>query len=410
MNTPLPPKARPLQTVDFIQGLALLGMLLIDAQAYSLVGFLSPQPATARPLDQADRYTVAQFLLQLLVNGPFQGLFSVGLGWRFYQFSQRAGRDAARIARRGLGALLAGGLLYSLVKSLMIGFDAGLLVYALPGFTLLYFQRQAAPMLLGWIGGLVGFSLLIDFLFLASSPGLAASRQSMTVCLSSFGTICLSGVGQPLMGLLPDGVLNQSPRSIQQGLVFCGHQQILVLVGLLIGKRALFNRLAERRVGLSLLLLFLFPLAIMLKSVASLSGLGTPVLPGGWRAYEPLLFALGEGLGAPLLTLVYVLEIELNSTPNPHPVAVWVGQLGRMSLTGYVLQSGLTGLLYSTYGLGLSGRLSPLESAGVVLALYGLGLWFSHWWLSHHQRGPVEQLLYRWSQGKAMIHSSVPLD
>lgn len=159
-----------------------------------------------------------------------------------------------------------------------------------------------------------------------------------------------------------------------------------------------------------LLLLLIFPLAILLKGVSSLPVVELPLLPARWQAYEPLLFSLGDFLGTPLLTLVYLPEIGLNLRFSQNPVAIWMGQVGEMSLTNYLLQSGLSTFLFYDNGQDLAGQLTLLKSIGVVGSLHCLQGWFSHCWLSHYQQGPLERLLNQWSNGKAATHAPAPVD
>lgn len=405
-------QAEEIHTFDFIQGLGLLGMLLMNSQTYSLFAFLSPQQVYALQLDQADSYTPTQFFLHLLVNGPCYGLFSVGLGWGFHRrwhTDQQTGLDAGRMARRRLWALLGLGLVHGLV----VWFGDLLHLYALLGFTLLYFVNRSVSTLRRWIAGLIGLVVLIQltqFLVVPHSPPApAAPEPSMGGLMSQFVATWQHGSFLDVMRLQSAGGLLGHTRAIEQGLAPYVQLEILLLVGLIVSKLGAVDRPAEVRVQLSLLLVFIFPLAVLLKGVSSLSVVESLRLPARWQAYQPLLFSLGDFLGTTLLTGVYLVEIGLNRRPSPHRVAVWIGQVGRMSLTNYLLQSGLSMFLFYGYGLGLSGQLTLLGSVGVVLVLYGFQLWFSHWWLSRYRQGPVEQLLNRWTYRNTVAKPSAPV-
>lgn len=424
MTNQLAETADRIQAVDVIQGLALLGMLLVHSQTDSLSGFLQAGPVAALPPDQAEGYTPALFFLQLLVEGPFEGLLSVGVGWRFYQQWQKreragsclegprqAGWDADRVTRRRLVLLLCLGL--------VLGFGFGNLLYQVAGlgFTLVYFRRQSVTTLVRWLVGLAALVIFIQFIHLLvlspSLPSLAASKQPRDAeaeIWRQLGLAWLSGPWPADLRLPSIGELMRQAQSIGSGLVWYVQLELMLLLGLIVGKLRLFDRLSEERVRLSLLLLLLFPLAFGLKGVSSLAVLESPLLPVRWQTYEPLLFVLSNFLGTPLLTLVYLLEIGLNLTPFQHPVVVWIGQVGRMSLTNYLLQSGLSRLLYAHAGLGLSGILSPLESVGVTLVLYGLQVGFSQWWLGHYRQGPLEWLLNRLTNGQPVTRPSTPVN
>lgn len=64
--------------------------------------------------------------------------------------------------------------------------------------------------------------------------------------------------------------------------------------------------------------------------------------------------------------------------------------VGRMTLTNYMTQSVLILLLFSGFGLGLAGKEPIYFYLGVAIVIYVLQIFFSRWWLSRYQYGPVE--------------------
>ena len=66
--------------------------------------------------------------------------------------------------------------------------------------------------------------------------------------------------------------------------------------------------------------------------------------------------------------------------------------IGRMALSGYLLQSLVSALVFHGYGLGLGGQLGSfgqlLYCLGLGMALIALG----RWWLGRYYFGPVEWL------------------
>jgi uncharacterized protein len=75
-----------------------------------------------------------------------------------------------------------------------------------------------------------------------------------------------------------------------------------------------------------------------------------------------------------------------------HPRARWVAAAGQMALTNYLLQSVIFGLVFYSFGLGLFGRVGVVAALLGGLAVYGLQLAFSHWWLTRFYFGPCEWL------------------
>jgi uncharacterized protein len=65
---------------------------------------------------------------------------------------------------------------------------------------------------------------------------------------------------------------------------------------------------------------------------------------------------------------------------------------GRMALTNYLLQTVLGIIIFYGIGFGLVGHLRPLGIYAVAVAIFAVQIAFSHWWLKHHDQGPMERL------------------
>jgi uncharacterized protein len=69
--------------------------------------------------------------------------------------------------------------------------------------------------------------------------------------------------------------------------------------------------------------------------------------------------------------------------------------LGRMSLSNYVIQSILGSFIYYGYGLGLYQYTGSTYSVLIGISLISFQIYFSRWWLKHHQQGPLESIWHR---------------
>ncbi len=65
---------------------------------------------------------------------------------------------------------------------------------------------------------------------------------------------------------------------------------------------------------------------------------------------------------------------------------------GRMSLTNYITQSIIGVSLYYGFGLGLCHYAGSTLSILIGLSIFTAQLFFSRWWLSRHEQGPLEYL------------------
>lgn len=113
--------------------------------------------------------------------------------------------------------------------------------------------------------------------------------------------------------------------------------------------------------------------------------------PGG--GLELLTFGIGE-LTAPLLATVYaVLMLRWFQTEGGQRLAALLAPMGRMSLSNYILQSIVLGILFTGYGFRLMTELPSWLIVLVVIVTYAMQLWLSTLWMRRHQYGPLEWLL-----------------
>ena len=64
--------------------------------------------------------------------------------------------------------------------------------------------------------------------------------------------------------------------------------------------------------------------------------------------------------------------------------------VGRLALTNYLLHSVILTTVFYGYGLGLYGEVPRFWQMGFVVAVVGLQLVLSPWWLARYRFGPVE--------------------
>ncbi|WP_169720096.1 DUF418 domain-containing protein [Dyadobacter alkalitolerans] len=375
--------------------MALLGLLLVNSQTYSLFAWLNSNQVYQAHLDKPHTYIPVRFFLHLLVQGPVYPLVSLLFGLAFYrcwQTLQQKAVDANWVIFRGLCVLFVVGIIHA------FGFWFGdsLHQYALLGFTLLYFVKQSAKTLIVWAAGLLGVVFLMSIFTL--TPFLATAYPfSVDLASSDLPAMKMTDVWQ--LGSYIEVLQEQIPlfrmryaSIFQQYMSPILYQELLVLLGLAAGKLGLLERLDQFRLQLSLLLLVIFPLAMLLNGLNTLLALGMFAWPMDLPGDQMQILNVTYLLGAPLLALIYVFEISLYTRKYLQGWTVWVGQVGRMALTNYLLQTLLCMICFYGYGLGLGGHLTLLKSFVIITAIYAFQLIFSHLWLSRHEQGPVEWL------------------
>ncbi len=352
--------------VDAIRGLALLGICVVNV------------PFLAQPLDRMLERPVgvdlvAQIAVEWLFQGKFFVLFSFLFGWGFAIQMAAAARAGVSGARRFTLRLL-GLLLIGVAHATLVFFGDILVLYALLGLPLLAL-RGASPRALACVAAaamVVGFGALCVLAILLAEP-------------SSLGLS--AAVGPGYLGGFADAVR---------------------------------QRLADWRVAFGLLWLFNGPVAFAAFCLG-LAAAKIDVFRPGNPAYSvlrrnlPLLLTVGlllnlgyalslQGtLGQDLLAVVAFASLALGGPirglQRPRrrggaPCARGCGAAaGRMSLTGYVLEGMLAGLVFNGYGLGLYGTVGAAGCLLIALGIVAATHLFAMLWLRFAANGPLEIVL-----------------
>ena len=102
-------------------------------------------------------------------------------------------------------------------------------------------------------------------------------------------------------------------------------------------------------------------------------------------------------LGTPFLCFAYVgLILKMIQKAGE---GSWLSQfapVGRMALTNYLMQSVICTTIFSGYGFGLYGKLSPIMVLPIAIVLFAIQVWFSKWYFTRYRMGPMERL---WRMG-----------
>lgn len=342
---------RPSKRVSILD--VLLGLLIAQAHGQPV----SSLPGHGLLLDGYHSNLPVHFLMQLLVGGQFDrmGSFLFGLGvYRCGQQARLTGLDADRITQRLLIGLLGIGLGLSLLLR-----SVDLLVpFALLGFTLLYFQKQSVASLISWMAGIAGLAILILCCpFLPHSTGVNRQAMAFSDYLS---------------------------------------YELMMLAGLLVGKRGIEYQDARLRVRLSLLQVGLLPIAFLVKGAWVALTLGLVSLPPGLVAYQAMVLSVSGFLGTSLLTGAYILDVGINASLTRWGWTRWPARVGQMSVTNYVLQSALCALMVYGYGAAVSGPIPVWGRAGIAVGIYLIQIVLSRFWFKRYGQGPLEGVGRQW--------------
>lgn len=97
-------------------------------------------------------------------------------------------------------------------------------------------------------------------------------------------------------------------------------------------------------------------------------------------------------LAAPLLSMAYVGLIRKLVEDKMHLVS-WMKSAGKMSLTVYILQSVITSLIFSPWGLGLFQELQTWQVLILAIGIWLVLTYLATKWLKIFKQGPLESVM-----------------
>ncbi|QOG00463.1 DUF418 domain-containing protein [Stenotrophomonas sp. CW117] len=368
-------------TLDVLRGLALLGILLMNMEAF--VGPLDLSTSGIDPHWQGvDRW--ADAFVYIFVQGKFFTLFSLLFGAGFAVMAQRAevaGRDFTRFyLRRSLGLLGIG-----LVHALLLWSGDILVVYALLSFLLLAF-REAPRAWLPVMGVLaylaaIGLMLLLGALMLLVPDEVTAAQATHAQAAieaqrQAYGH---GTYGQAVLQRLRDFGASLG------ALLVVGPQVLgMFLIGSWFARSGAIAHPGAHQRLFTWLRRGALPLGLALMLVCTWY---QPWLaPGRFDLRSAAVYG-GSALAGLLMCLGYLAW----GVRWSHALR-WLAPAGRMALSNYLGQSLVCTLLFYGYGLGWFEQMGRAWQLLFAVALFAAQVALSRAWLRHFRFGPMEWL------------------
>ena len=376
------PQMPPRQLLpDQLRGLALLGIVLVNAPFLGISGSGFDSSSIEVPLDR-----VVAFLVTMLAQGKFYLIFSFLFGYSALFILKDGGKIRRIIYRRRLVALLLLGIVHFvfffvgdiLVSYSILGFGL-LLVFACPD--------QVVARVAMVVGAFTSFILLVlaamAFAFPQPSSNSWTQNYNEVMATGNFLEQALSRI-QVIPEVLPLIVVGQ-----------WGFAFVAFCLGLLAARHQFlaephnrgeqFRRDAIWGLGLGLPLQFATTWFIL--------GPGRSV---GEQAdgLSDAASVLGI-LVAPVLTVGYMGAIAVISVRAPRLLRAAV-PAGRTSLTVYLGESVLLTIAFSAWGLGLFGQLGATSVTLLAIFSWAILVLTMTLWLRRFSQGPLEALTARY--------------
>ncbi|UYV15620.1 DUF418 domain-containing protein [Porphyrobacter sp. ULC335] len=389
-----------IDTLDFIRGLAVMGILAANIVAFGqpFEAYMYPAAFQTDPGDPGGWMWIAQFVL---VDGKMRGLFTLLFGAGMYLFMEKAW---ARGATRGLQAWrLAILMAFGMTHFFLIWAGDILFYYALFGFVALAclkwsVRTQLVAGLAGYIIGalLIGGSLsmpwlIVDTPFGQSSPDLVEQRADMIDQID--GALAHGAVPNATIAsgdyaaLVTHRVTEQWYEPLGNALLFGFETLPLMLIGIALYRLGFFSGAFDRakmvRWGW---------IGTIAGGLAHL-GIGLAVKTYGFSYYSTLAGFVAWSTLPRLWMVVGLAALLVAYAPS---ATGWLGErvraAGRAAFTNYLGTSVVMMFVFHGWALGLFGQLNRPQLYIVVVLAWVLMLAWSKPWLDRYRYGPLEWL------------------
>ncbi len=385
--TPVAPGER-IRSLDVLRGFAVLGILIMNVQSFSMPGAAYLNPTAWGDLTGIN--LAVWMASHVLADGKFMTLFSILFGAGVCLFAERAqarsGRSAAVHYRRMFWLLV-----FGLAHAYFLWAGDILVPYALCGCGI-YLFRNCSPRKLVVLGIWV-FSVS-TFLYLFSAWGLSYATPEAAAGVASTWAPNAAAIEAELAAYQGGWMAQQADRvrsvlemhTIVIPLVSLWRCGGAMLVGMALYKWGVLSAARSGR---------FYRRMIIIGMAAGLTAIGAGLwwnFSGDWT-WERSFFtgsqfnywgSTGVALGYLGLVMLAVQKGALSNLQRR------LAAVGRLAFTNYILQTVLCTMLFYGHGLGLFGSVERYQQLFVVLAVWLIQLWLSPVWLRRFAYGPLE--------------------
>ncbi len=377
-------------SLDVLRSVALLGILPMNIQAFSMISAAYVNPTAYGDFHGANYWV--WFLCHLLADEKFMTIFSMLFGAGIFLMTshvEAAGRKPAPLHFRRMGWLI----LFGLLHAYLLWYGDILVNYGLCGL-LAYRYRKATPRTLIVYG--IAFTAVASLLFFYTAWSIphwsAHQREAFTQQLwQPTPAMTANEVAAYRSGWLGEMRQRASDTAVVefQGFLFLAFWRVegLMLIGMALFKLGVFSARCSARTY------WRFIVAAVVVGIPAITYGVYRQVASGWdmqysfflgnqyNYWASILVALGW-VGATML----VCQSPLKRFTKP------LAAVGRMAFSNYILDTLICTSIFYGFGLGMFGKVSRVQQIEIVFAIWIVQLVISPIWLKYFQFGPLEWL------------------
>jgi len=390
MPQPVAEKER-MVSIDVLRGFALLGILPMNIQYFSMIGAAYGNPTAYGDLHGANYWV--WLLCHVLADQKFMTIFSMLFGAGILLMTSRieaSGKPSAALHYRRMGWLI----LFGLAHAYLMWSGDILVAYGMCGLVV-YLFRKLRPRTL----------LVLALLTIAVASGSLASygawsrhwsRAEVQIAREQLWMPTPAQVANEIAadrGTWTAEMQFRVPDSVQMETIFFVAFTFWRVTGLMLAGMALFKLGVFSAKQPASLYWTMIAIAVCYGIPITLYGTHRDFAAGWDFRYSFFYGAQFNYWASLLVSLGWVGAIMLASRaaallPLTRPLAA----VGRMAFTNYIMHTIICTTLFYGHGFGLFGKVERVWQFAIVVAIWLLQLIVSPIWLKHFLFGPLEWL------------------
>lgn len=385
----MPPRAR-IVSLDLLRGIAVLGILIMNIQGFTMIGAAYINPDAYGDLTGLNKWV--WIVSHVLASEKFMSIFSMLFGAGVVLFAENAlakGRKAGSLHYRRMFWLLVFGLLHAY----LIWYGDILVAYSLCGMFVYLFRKKRPVQLIV----LSAIFFVIPMLLMTGS-GFTTDywpQESIDANMEQWKPDAKTAAHE--VEVMQGGWLEQMEVRVEKAVFMQTFLFLwnvfwrvtsMMLLGMALFKLGILAATRSRNFYLRMVLLGLIP-GILLSSWGVHENFSR-----GWPMFYSMFFGSQFNyLGSVFTALGYIGIVMLIARSGCcNGFKIIFSAVGRMAFTNYILMSLICMFVFYGNGLGLFGEVSRGEQLLFVAGIWIVLLVISPLWLKSYRFGPLEWL------------------
>lgn len=363
-----------IEVIDALRGFSLLGILIANMLHFQ---YANVTLAAIQPTAWLDK--IAFYFTKVFVEASFYPIFGFLFGYGVILFvhslEKRELKTRGPLWRRAIGLILLGLLHITFVwdGDILLMYGSGLLIF------MLFIKRKIKTLLI-W-AALLALCMLPLTIVKTDMMTLMAADMATTLDILKNGSYLevvqnriASTDDVPLIFYMI-GLIVAFVMMVVLSFFAVGP---FLLLGMAAAKVDFFKHIADKKALLKRLTVFI-PIGLLCKSLLF---------------FDHFVAKLMHGVGAYMLAIGYMaLFVIIFMLAQESKYAQSFVNLGRLSLTNYLMQSLICTTIFYGYGLGFFGELGVALGLLIALVIYSLQLYLANLYSKRFSIGPVEWVL-----------------